>query len=204
MTIKYFIRIAGGVVLALVLLVVIRSFLRSEEAAAEHALSVELIDEALGVRGDFSEALRLAADALHRYPEDARLYLLQARAFHGRGRLSDALRSLEKASQFSEDSEEGLEIRFYSASSRALRFLETGDRDDFNLAEGDLRLMGEGGRFSAAAQILLGLALAQPSHFQDRQAARRLLQEGLQGDAAPEGILELERARKALRALETP
>jgi len=203
MTIQNLIRIAGGAVLVLTLFFVIRAILRSQEASAEQALAVELIEEALDVHRDFSDALKLSADALQKYPEDGRLHLLRARAFHGLGRHSDALAALDAAKRLSDDADERKEIRFYVAASQILRFLETGERDDFNKAEGELKLMGEGGRFSSAARVLLGRALAQPTRYQNRPEALRLLKEGLAGDSAPEGLVNLERARKTLAELET-
>ena len=185
----------------LILFFVVRAVLRHQEADAQHLLVREEIEQALLDRRDYSEALRLSADAIQSYPEDWRLHLMQAQAFHGRGRQADALAALDRAGALTDDADVQEDIRFFRARSKMSRFLETGDRDDFNLAEGVLQQAALGGRYSAAASILLGMAFAKPSRFQNLTEARRLIEEGLKESSEPEGIVDLERVRTVLKGL---
>ncbi|MFH0946352.1 MAG: hypothetical protein V2A76_14235 [Planctomycetota bacterium] len=201
MNLRILFRISCGVIVALILFFVVRAVLRQQEAAAAHSLVREEIEQALLGRKDYSEALRLAADAIQLYPDDWRLFVMQARAFHGRGRQADALAALEKAEALVADAEAEEDIRFFRARSRMARFIETGERDDFNLAEGPLKQAALGGQYSAAANILLGLALARPSRFQDLAEARRLIEAGLAESSEPEGIVDMEQVRAVLARL---
>jgi tetratricopeptide (TPR) repeat protein len=198
MNLRHLIRIFIGIVLVLVLFFVVRAVLRQQEAEARHLLVREEIEQALLGRKDYSDALRLAADAIQVYPEDWQLYLMQARAFHGRGREADALKALDRTEALTQDPDVQADIKFFRARSRMSRFVDTGDRDDFNLAEGVLRQAALGGRHSAAANILLGMALARASRFQDLSQARKLIEEGLAESSEPEGIVDMERVRGVL------
>ena len=66
------------------------------------------------------------------------------------------------------------EAQFYLARAQTRRFLDTGGRDDFNLAEASLAAL-QGGEFDEAVSVLLGLAYARESDSQDLDEARRLL-----------------------------
>lgn len=162
-----------------------RFFLAGQAETESLESAWEEIEEALEVRRDYSAALQLANQAISDHPEDWRVHLLRGRAYDGRGRHGDALKALARAEELAGSDEAEEEIRFFSARARIGRFLETHQREDFNLAAADLEGEAEGGTYQAAARILLGLALAEDSPLQDEARALELLRQGLGDD--PDG-----------------
>ncbi len=167
---------------------------------AARSESVAAIRAALEGERDFGKALSLASDAAHADPESVALQYWLGRAYQARGRFGDALRAFETARDLGDD-ELGDEIRFGIAKTCALRFLGTRDRADLNRVESDLREFSAGGPHAAAASILLGLALSEPSPRRDAKKAFELLEQGFRIEAEPAEIEDRSQARTRLEDL---
>ncbi len=193
--------IAAAVVLAAAGVFALRCGMGSREKSEELKSAREKVDSALTLAGDYEEARRLCLQALESFQDDWLLLFYQGRAYHGLRRYRDAITSLQAAAERTGDREQQEEIEFFLARARAARFLETRDREDFNLAAGVLRSAGEGGRHPAAARLLLGMMLAEPSPRQDRSEALRLLEAGLAEGPGSGDLVDLERAERAVKEL---
>jgi tetratricopeptide (TPR) repeat protein len=194
-------QISGGAVLALAVFLGLKAYVHYQEQSRALQEARENVEEALDILKDHGEALRLSIEALETFPDDPLLHVYKGRAYHGRGRYKDALEALERAGALNDDPDMAERIVFYMARARALRFLETRDREDFNLAEGELQAAADGLEFSAAAKMLLGMMLAQPSRNQDKAEALRLIEAGLAEDPQGDGIADLDRVRRVAEDL---
>ncbi|MBI4880284.1 MAG: tetratricopeptide repeat protein [Planctomycetes bacterium] len=194
-------RIAVVVLLAAACIFVLRFYTGSKETTEALQSARERIDSALTLAGDYEEALRLSLEALEAFPEDWLLHFYQGRAYHGRGRYRDAIASLSRAAERTDDPEQQAEIEFFIARARSGRFLDTHDREDFNLAAGVLRRSAEDARHPAAARLLLGMMLAEPTPQQDRVEALLLLEAGLADGAEAGELADVERAGRVVREL---
>jgi len=194
-------QISGGVILAVAASLALKAYFHSQERSEELIRSRGVIEQALVVSQDYGEALRLSIEAIESFPDDVLLRLYQGQAYHGRGRYTQAIESFDRAAELNTDPELAERIRFYTARSRTVRFLDTGEREDFNLAEGDLALAADGLEFPAAAKMLLGMMLARPSPQQNEARALRLLEEGLAEDPSGEGVVDLDRVRRVTEEL---
>ena len=173
--------------------------LQQEEQARIRDAVLEEIEQALDLDDDPAKALRLCAEALADAPDDAELLLLRARAYHARGRFSDVLEALDAAEpNLGEEQRDA--YRFYRARALVRRFLDTGDRGDFNLAEGDLESLARSGEFDDAASVLLGMGLARKDVVAHRDEARERITRGLKGSGV-EAQVDVERARQILESL---
>ena len=113
------------------------------------------------------------------------------------------IRRIERFAHLVEDRapDEIFRIHFGIAKTCALRFLETRQREDMNLAEADLNAFASGGPHAAAASILLGLALSEPTDRRDPKRALELLEQGFRIEAVPAEIEDPARAQKRLEEL---
>ncbi len=196
-----FVRLLAAAVGAVILFYVVRGFLSAQQDAVERDATLEEIKQTLFVVEDHALALSRIAEALAVRPDDGWLYLYQGRAYAGRRRYGDALKAYENASTRLADDEEGAEeVRFLKGCAHAVRFYETGDREDLNLAERALEEFGAGGRFASAANVSLGIALSHPAAQGDPTRARRLIESGLD-DIAIDPVIDVARAREVLQKL---
>lgn len=174
-------------------------FLQFDEQSRIRTAARDEIVHVLESEKDAPKVLRLCSEALEESPEDASLFLFQGRAYHMRGRFSDALESFGKAELYlGEDQEE--EHRFLRARSLLRRFLDTGERGDFNVAEGDLQALSRSGSFDDAASILLGMGLARKDVVRHRDEAVELIEKGLKSSRVGD-LVDVDRARQILDKL---
>jgi len=193
MTRRTLVRVAVAAGVILVGALFLRMMIKQQEHSAELEAARERATHALEIDEDPEAALRLTRTALQEFPDDAWLLVLSGRAYHGRGRLSQAIEAFEQAARASTDSELDDQLRYYSARSLMCRFLETRDREDFNRAAADLRVEAERGSHQGVSKVLLGLALAEDTPMRDPANALRLIREGLASDPRPQGIGDLKR-----------
>lgn len=192
--------IAAGAVILVGGSFAVRSYLAGEEERVERAAVREAIVEALEVQGDAARALALASEALNGDEGNAELHLLQGRAYHGRGRLGDAIKACERAAELAGSDELRAAVRLHLARARMARFLETRDREDFHLAEQELAAAAAGDdRFGA--KLLLGMALAVDSPLRQPARALALLEQGLEESEGRPPTPDIRRARELLDAL---
>jgi hypothetical protein len=144
-----------------------------DTVAAEVAL--ETAEEALA-RGDTSAVLTATAQGLEADPGSYPLAILRVRAFCLRTRYTDALAAAEVARDAASSRVETEEVEFWIARAHAGRFLDAGERADFNRAEATLRESLEDPVRGAAAKTLLGAALVKSGR---KDEGRPLLEAGL-------------------------
>jgi tetratricopeptide (TPR) repeat protein len=171
----------------------------SEAEAAEFAV-LAARDEGLAAlaSGDPGTALRVSAEALREHPDAYPLLALRTRAFCQRLRYSDALAEAQHARRVARHDDEKAEASFLEARVRAERFLESGDREEYNLAEAGLAEALDGGPYDGAARLLLGLAMAKRGGADAE--ARAYLEQGLADGTAKDHVDRIERARRVLES----
>lgn len=153
-------------------------FVQADRQSRARAAAVDEAELALTSERDPAKALRVVAEALLAEPGDFELLVLRGRAYDVRGRYSDALDAFESAA-LSEDPERHDELVFLTARARTMRYLDTGDRGDFNLVESDLERLTADPTYGGGAKVLLGLGLVRQGLARERDRARKLLQDGL-------------------------
>ncbi|MFG0316947.1 MAG: hypothetical protein ACF8XB_06730 [Planctomycetota bacterium JB042] len=192
------------VLLAVVALLVagggVAYWLDADQRARARAAALDEAEQALAVEDDPAKALRVATAALEEHPGDPDLQVVRGRAFAARGRHGDALEAFEQAEIGLVDPERLEEVGFFKARARLLRYLDAGDRGDFNVAEGDLEGFTGDLRFGGAAKVLLGLGLIRKGDARDHERARKLLTEGLAARGVEE-LVDVDRARDWLSRL---
>lgn len=162
----------GAIVAAVILYFAVGFFTDVQSRSADLDQSVATARAALD-RGDFAAAMQACADGLARHPDDVDLEFMRVEGFIGRKRYSDAIDQLDRLKERSLDSDREDDARVLAAIAHGLRFVDAGDRGDFNLAESDLRSAGDS-EFAADAAVALGLALERTGDEKVKDEAARL------------------------------
>lgn len=144
-------------------------------------------------------AMRAAVTGLESFPDEPELHLLRAIGLIARNRTKDAEDALQEALRLSPEPSLRAEIDFHLARTRVLRYLDVGDRGDLNQAEPQLEALRSDLRFTASAELLLGLARAKVG--KDLPAAKALLRSGLEGTLASGAEGDAARARTVFETL---
>ncbi len=175
-------------------------WLDADRRARALVAAIDEAEQALLVEDDPAKALRVATAALEEHPDEPDLQMLRGRAFAARGRHGDALEAFEQAELGLDDPDRLEEVGFLKARARLLRYLDAGDRGDFNVVEGDLEALSADLRFGGAAKVLLGLGLIRKGDAREHERARKLLSEGL-ATRGVEEYVDVDRARDWLSRL---